>query len=51
MENCILMQETKIGDGTVVDNVIADKNVAIGDGVTIKATRDNRMFISKNQTV
>ena len=51
VENCILMQETNIGDGVTIENVIADKNVVIGDDVIIKATADNRMFISKNQTI
>ena len=45
------MQETNIGDGAIIENVIADKNVVIGDDVIIKATADNRMFISKNQTI
>ncbi len=51
VENCILMQETRIGAAAELDNVIADKNVAVGNNVKIKATAENRMFISKNQTI
>ncbi len=51
VKNCILMQETKIGAGAVIENVIADKNVVIGNNVTIKATSENKMFISKNESI
>ena len=46
VENCILMQETRVGANTQIDNVIADKNAVIGEGMVIKATPEKRVFIN-----
>ena len=51
VENCILMQETRVGANTQIDNVIADKNAVIGEGVVIKATPEKRVFINKNDII
>ena len=51
VENCILMQETKVGADTCLNNVIADKNAVIGDGMVIKGTEEKRFFIEKNEIV
>ena len=51
VENCILMQETYVGENAQLDNVIADKNAVIGDGIILKGTEDKHCFISKNQVL
>lgn len=51
VENCILMQETSVGVDTQLNNVIADKNAVIGDGMVIKGTDEKRFFIEKNEIV
>lgn len=49
VENCILMQETSVGAAAQLNNVIADKNAVIGDGMVLKGARDKCFFIKKNQ--
>ncbi len=49
VKNCILMQEAKIGDGAVLENVIADKNSVIGENMTVKGTKEDFLFVNKNQ--
>ncbi len=51
VENCILMQETKICANAQLDCVIADKNAVIEEGMVIKATPEKRVFINKNEIV
>ncbi|MBR7133413.1 MAG: glucose-1-phosphate adenylyltransferase subunit GlgD [Clostridia bacterium] len=51
VENCILMQETKVGKETQLNNVISDKNAAIGDNMVLKGTAAKKFFIKKNQVL
>ncbi|SFE47252.1 glucose-1-phosphate adenylyltransferase subunit GlgD [Trichococcus pasteurii] len=47
----IIMQGAKIGEGSVLEYCILDKNVTIGPGVTLKGTKDNLVVIEKNKTI
>ncbi len=49
VENCILMQEARVGANAQICNVVADKNAVIGDDIVMKAPADKRVFISKNE--
>ncbi len=51
VENCILMQETSIGENAKITNVIADKNVVIGKDMIIKGTPEKRVFLNKNEII
>lgn len=51
VENCILMQETTVGIDTQLNNVIADKNAVIGDGMVLKGTKQKHFFVKKNQII
>lgn len=51
VENCILMQETSVGADAVLNNVIADKNAVIGEGMVLKGTEKKHFFVTKNQIV
>lgn len=51
VKNSILMQETKVGANSQLDNVIADKNAAIGEEMILKGTASKRFFIKKNEVV
>ena len=49
IENCILMQETKVGANSQLNNVIADKNAVIGEDMVLKGTEKKHFFVNKNQ--
>lgn len=49
VRNCILMQETTICANAVLEDVIADKNAVVGEGMTVKGTNEKSFFINKNQ--
>lgn len=51
VENCILMQETAVGEDAQLDNVISDKNAVIRDGMILKGTKDKHFFVKKNQII
>ncbi len=51
VENCILMQETKVGENANLLNVIADKNVVISSDMILKGTEDNKLVLNKNQVL
>lgn len=51
VKNCILMQDTVIEDGAVVENIITDKNVKISAGSEVKGTANYPVYISKSHTV
>ena len=51
VENCILMQETEVCENAVLENVIADKNAVISEGITLKGTKERLCFIEKNQVL
>lgn len=51
IENCILMQETAVGQGAQISQVISDKNAVISENIILKGTSQKRLFVKKNQTV
>ncbi len=51
VENCILMQETVVSANSQLNNVISDKNAAIGEGMVLKGTEQNHFFVNKNEIV
>lgn len=51
VENCILMQETKVGENAELNNVIADKNTVIGAKMVLKGTEQRHCFVEKNQVL
>lgn len=51
VENCILMQETAVGAGVQLNNVVADKNAVISENMVLKGTPDKCFFIKKNQVL
>ena len=51
MENCILMQETTVGENAQLNNVIADKNTVIGADMVLKGTEQRHCFVEKNQVL
>lgn len=51
VSNCILYEGCKIGKDTVLDYVIADRNVTINDGVTLKGTIQKPIILSKHMEV
>lgn len=51
VRNCILMQNTQIGDGADIAAVITDKNVKIGKKITLTSSKNNALFIKKNQKI
>ena len=51
VKNCILMQDTVVGDKCELNYVISDKNVKIGDYRSTCGTVDYPVFINKNSVV
>lgn len=51
VKNCVLMQDTVIEDGAVVEYVITDKKVTITAGKEVKGTDSYQVFVAKNKTV
>jgi len=51
VRNCILMQDTEVGDKCELNYVIADKNVVIGNYRSIGGTIDYPVFVNKGATV
>lgn len=51
VKNCILMQDTEIGENAHVEYVITDKNATISAGKEIKGTDTFQVFVAKYQTV
>lgn len=51
VENCILMQETTVGENAQLNNVISDKNAQIGNDMVLKGTKDKHFFVKKNQII
>ncbi|HIX58914.1 MAG TPA: glucose-1-phosphate adenylyltransferase subunit GlgD [Candidatus Blautia gallistercoris] len=49
--NCVLMQDTCVGPGAVLDYVVSDKNVTISEGKEIKGNDTFPVFIAKRQKV
>ena len=51
VKNSVIMMHCEIGDGAVLDHVIADKNVTITGGVKIYGTKDAPVVIGKEKTI
>ncbi len=51
VKNCVLMQDTVIGENASVEYVITDKDVTITDGKALSGTDSFQVYVSKKQTV
>ncbi len=51
VKNCILMQNTEVGDKCELNYVIADKNVVVGNYRSIGGTIDYPVFVNKGSNV
>lgn len=51
VKNCILMQDTEVGEGVTLDYVITDKRVNISEGKAVKGEASFPIYISKGKTV
>jgi glucose-1-phosphate adenylyltransferase len=51
VKNCILMQDTVIGENTNAEYVISDKNVTITSNQEVKGTASYPMYIAKHKVV
>ena len=51
VRNCILMQDTYVGEGSYVNCVISDKNSMIRDSRLLSGTEEAPYYIRKHQTV
>ena len=49
--NCIVFEGCQIGKDVVLDYVIADRNVVINDGITLRGTKDNPIILSKEMEI
>lgn len=51
IENCIIMQDTIIGDNVYLNCVVTDKNVVIRDGRVLSGHESRPFYINKNAEV
>ena len=51
VENCILMQGSRVSADVQLDRVISDKNAVIGECMIIKGTNKKTFLIKKNQSL
>ncbi len=51
VENCILMQESAVGENTNLSYVISDKNGVVGENMVLKGTSEKQVFVKKNEAV
>ena len=51
VKNCVLMQDTVVGEGANLEYVITDKNVTISANKALSGTDSFQVFVAKNQTV
>ena len=51
VKNCVLMQDTIVGEGTKLEYIISDKNVKITDGKELKGDEAFPVFVAKGQVV
>ena len=51
VENCIVMQDTVIGENTEVEYVTFDKKVTVGSGKSLKGTEIYPIYVRKNSEV
>ncbi|MDD6855359.1 MAG: hypothetical protein PUD66_02855, partial [Oscillospiraceae bacterium] len=51
IEDCVVMNDTVIGEGAELKNVILDKNVTVRPGAKLIGTRNNPIVIKRGDTV
>ncbi len=51
VKNCVLMQDTVVGENASLEYVITDKDVTITSGKALVGTDSFQVFVAKNQTV
>ncbi len=51
VKNCVLMQDTVVGENAVLEYVITDKDVTITSGKALSGTDSFQVFVAKKQTV
>ncbi len=51
VKNCVLMTDSVIGANANVENLIADKNVVVGEGKEMKGTEDFPVYVAKGHIV
>ena len=51
VKNCILLQDTYVGDNVNLNCVVADKNVIVKEGRTLSGHETMPFFIDKGATV
>ena len=51
IEDCVVMNDTVIGEGAELKNVILDKNVTVRPGAKLIGTRTNPIVIKRGDTV
>lgn len=51
LRNCVIMQGSEIKNGAVMENVVTDKDVVIGEGQNIRGSRSFPVFINKGSRV
>ena len=51
VKNCILMQNTIVGDKCELNYVLSDKNVKVGDYRSLCGTSDYPVFVNKDAIV
>lgn len=51
VKNCILMQDTVVEDGAVLEYIITDKQVTVTAGKELKGTESFPVYVAKGQTV
>lgn len=51
IKNCVIMQDSTIGENTNLDYVVADKNVKVGDGKTLMGYQTYPVYIAKGSVI
>jgi len=51
VKNCVLMQDTVVEDGAMVENVICDKAVVITAGQKLMGTSTHPVYVEKRAKV
>jgi glucose-1-phosphate adenylyltransferase len=51
IKNCILMQDTIIGEDSRLEWIITDKSAVVTDGRTLMADREYLMYVTKNKRI
>ena len=51
IKNCIIMQDTIIGDNADLSHIIIDKDVTVGQGKTIIGCESYPMYIAKRSVI